>query len=106
MRVVLVVVAAVVLGIVAWLAWSEADASLPEPSAATEKTATPTGPVLDPATPIAVAAPTPPAAAEPIVPRIATNNEHPEVPPLPANAYIINNNFIHEIRGTLRYRLQ
>lgn len=27
-------------------------------------------------------------------------------PPLPADAYIINNNFIHEIRGTLRYRLQ
>jgi hypothetical protein len=25
-------------------------------------------------------------------------------PPNPANAYIINNNFIHELRGTLRYR--
>lgn len=25
-------------------------------------------------------------------------------PPLPANAYIINNNFIHEIRASLRYR--
>ncbi len=26
-------------------------------------------------------------------------------PPLPANAYIINNNFIHELRASVRYRL-
>ncbi|MEZ6037528.1 MAG: hypothetical protein R3F29_08610 [Planctomycetota bacterium] len=86
MRVLLVVVAASVLAIAAWLWWPEADATLPESGRLPEAVAPapPVDPAVAPTTPSA--APVPAELPQPAMPRVAASNEHPEVPPLPADA--------------------